>query len=143
MKSKFKSEKNKKTNNIKQCIKENEKKDIKIVMMTVTLTFKYLFTYFNHMYLYVLVNIIQKLYNKIHPNNILFLTLFLRWIHYLVLCCYFSQVLLLFSNTWRDTLTLSQVSNCDGVVFKIYLDHKFQCPQEGLNCKSLAYEVVT
>ena len=26
---------------------------------------------------------------------------------------------------------------------QIYLDHKFQWPQEGLNCESLAYEVVT
>ena len=33
--------------------------------------------------------------------------------------------------------------NCDGAVLKNYLDYKFQCPQEGLNCESLAYEVVT
>ena len=26
--------------------------------------------------------------------------------------------------------------NCDGVVLQIYLDHKFQWPQKGLNCKS-------
>ena len=32
---------------------------------------------------------------------------------------------------------------CNSVVLKIYLDHKFQWPQEGLNYKSLAYEVVT
>ena len=32
---------------------------------------------------------------------------------------------------------------CDGVVLEIYLDHKFQWPQEGLNCESLAYQVVT
>ena len=42
-----------------------------------------------------------------------------------------------------DTSTSSQVSNCDGAVPEIYLDHKFQWPQEGLNSKSLAYEVVT
>ena len=30
---------------------------------------------------------------------------------------------------------------CDGAVLKIYLDKKFQWSQEGLNCKSLAYEV--
>ena len=42
-----------------------------------------------------------------------------------------------------DTSTSSQVSNCDGVVLEIYLDHKFQWPQEGLNCEFLAYEVVT
>ena len=42
-----------------------------------------------------------------------------------------------------DTSTSSQVSNCDGVVLEIYLDHKFQWPQEGLNCESLACEVVT
>ena len=34
-------------------------------------------------------------------------------------------------------------SNYDGVVLKIYLNHKFEAPQEGLNCESLAYEVVT
>ena len=39
--------------------------------------------------------------------------------------------------------TPSQALNCDGVVLEIYLDHNFQWPQEGLNCKSLAYEVVT
>ena len=32
---------------------------------------------------------------------------------------------------------------CDGIVLEIYLDHKLQLPQEGLNCESLAYEVVT
>ena len=42
-----------------------------------------------------------------------------------------------------DTSTSSQISNCDGVVLDIYLDHKFQWPQEGLDCESLAYEVVT
>ena len=35
------------------------------------------------------------------------------------------------------------MKNCDGVVLEIYLDHKFQWPQEGLNCESVAYEVVT
>ena len=39
--------------------------------------------------------------------------------------------------------TPSQALNCDGVVLKIYLDHNFQWPQEGLNSKFLAYEVVT
>ena len=42
-----------------------------------------------------------------------------------------------------NTPTSSQVSNCDGVVLEIYLDHKFQWPQEDLNCESLAYEVVS
>ena len=42
-----------------------------------------------------------------------------------------------------DTSTSSQVSNCDGAVLEIYLDHKFQWSQEGLNCESLAYESVT
>ena len=41
------------------------------------------------------------------------------------------------------TLTSSQVSNRDGVVLEIYLDHIFQWPQEGLNCEPLTYEVVT
>ena len=31
----------------------------------------------------------------------------------------------------------------DGAVLEIYLDHKVKWPREGLNCKSLAYEVVT
>ena len=31
----------------------------------------------------------------------------------------------------------------NGIVLEIYLDHKCQWPQEGLNCKSLAYTVVT
>ena len=43
----------------------------------------------------------------------------------------------------RDTSTSSQVSNCDGVVLEIYFNHKLQWPQEGLNCKSVEYEVVT
>ena len=43
----------------------------------------------------------------------------------------------------RDTSTASQVSNSDRVVLEIYFDHKLQWPQDGLNCKSLEYEVVT
>ena len=46
-------------------------------------------------------------------------------------------------NKGYDTSILSQVSDCDGVVLEIYLDNKFQWPKEGLNCKSLAYEVVS
>ena len=42
-----------------------------------------------------------------------------------------------------DISTSSQVSNCDGVLLENYFDHKFQWPQEGLNCESLAYELVT
>ena len=42
-----------------------------------------------------------------------------------------------------DTSISSQVSNCDGVLLENYLYHKFQWSQEGLNCESLAYEVVT
>ena len=42
-----------------------------------------------------------------------------------------------------DTATSSQVPNCDGVMLEICLDHKFQWAQEGLNCESLEYEVVT
>ena len=33
------------------------------------------------------------------------------------------------------TSTSSQVSNCDSVVLEIYLDRKFQSPQEGLVSK--------
>ena len=40
-------------------------------------------------------------------------------------------------------LHVSEILNCDGVVLEIYLDHKFQRPQEGLNCEYLAYEAVT
>ena len=32
---------------------------------------------------------------------------------------------------------------CNGAVFEIYMDQKFQRLQEGLNCESLAYEAVT
>ena len=32
---------------------------------------------------------------------------------------------------------------CDSVVLEIYLDYKFQWPQEDFNCESLAYEVVS
>ena len=32
---------------------------------------------------------------------------------------------------------------CDGAVLEIYLDDKYQWPQGGLKCESLAYEVVT
>ena len=42
-----------------------------------------------------------------------------------------------------DTSSSSQASNCDGVLLEICLVHKFQWPQEGLNCESLAYKVVT
>ena len=38
---------------------------------------------------------------------------------------------------------LNIVLVCDGVVLEIYLDDNFQRRQEGLNCESLAYEVVT
>ena len=33
--------------------------------------------------------------------------------------------------------------HCNGVVLEIYLDHKFQWPQEGLNYEYFAYEVST
>ena len=49
-----------------------------------------------------------------------------------------------FENAWMkcwDISTSSEVSNCDGVVLEICLDHKFQWPQEGLKCGSLAYKV--
>ena len=35
-----------------------------------------------------------------------------------------------------DTSASRQVSNCDGVVLEIYVAHRFQWPQEGLNCES-------
>ena len=47
-----------------------------------------------------------------------------------------------YTNHDWDTSTLNQVSNCNGVMFEIYLDPKFQGPQEVLNCESLVYEAV-
>ena len=38
---------------------------------------------------------------------------------------------------------LKHLSNGDGVVLKIYLDQKFQWPQEGLNYERLAYKVAS
>ena len=35
------------------------------------------------------------------------------------------------------------LNDCDSVVLEVYLDHKFQWPQVGLNCESLKYDVVT
>ena len=38
------------------------------------------------------------------------------------------------------------IKHCDGVLLEVYLDQIFQgsnWPQEGFNCKSLAYELVT
>ena len=46
------------------------------------------------------------------------------------------------SFSW-DTSYSRKVSNCDSIELEIYLDHKFQWPQEGQSFKSLAYEVVT
>ena len=42
-----------------------------------------------------------------------------------------------------DISTSSHISNCDGAVLEIYLDHKSQQLQEGLDCKSLVQEVFT
>ena len=44
-----------------------------------------------------------------------------------------------------DNVEISEPSfiNYDGAMLEIYLDRKFQWPQEGLNCESLACEVVT
>ena len=47
------------------------------------------------------------------------------------------------NNLRGDTSTSSQVANCDGVMLEIYLDHKFQWPQESVNCESLAYKFIT
>ena len=44
---------------------------------------------------------------------------------------------------WNLDMCAQFISICDGVVLEIYLDHKFQWPQEGWNWESLAYEVVT
>lgn len=38
---------------------------------------------------------------------------------------------------------LFQTSNFDVALLQIYLDPKFQWQQKGLNCESVAYEVVT
>ena len=39
-----------------------------------------------------------------------------------------------------DSLALSRVSICNGVLLKICLDHKFQWPQACLNCESFVCE---
>ena len=47
---------------------------------------------------------------------------------------------------WKTTLVwneLSSSSSCDGAMHEIFLNHKFQWPQEGLNSEFIAYEVVT
>ena len=43
---------------------------------------------------------------------------------------------------WISALII-QVLNCDGAVFDIYLDQKFQLPHRCYNCESLAFKVVT
>ena len=48
----------------------------------------------------------------------------------LFICFFF-----LFFDTYR--LWKITFSVCDGIVLEIYLGHKFQWPQEGLNCESL------
>ena len=50
---------------------------------------------------------------------------------------HYQQVVVLNSNSKHKWV------NCDGDVLEIYLDHKFQWPQQVLNCKHLAYDVVT
>ena len=48
------------------------------------------------------------------------------------------------SNIVLDTYDeIKDILICDGAVLEIYSDHKFQQPQAGLNCESLAYKVVT
>ena len=62
-----------------------------------------------------------------------------------MLLCHFHKFLGPFWKQKRiwDTSTSRQVSDRDGFMLEIYLDHKFQWPQVGKNCESLAYEVVT
>ena len=64
-----------------------------------------------------------------------------------------TMPLLLFDvSTWQGRQKLQKTMNqdiksgilkFDGVVLEIYLDHRFQWPQECLKCESLTYEVVT
>ena len=54
----------------------------------------------------------------------------------------FRQEWLTYIDLCKDTSTSSQVSNWDGAVLEIYLDHKFQWLKDGLKCESLTYEVL-
>ena len=44
---------------------------------------------------------------------------------------------------FRKWFNASKLYLSNGVVFETYLDSRFQRPQEGLNCESLAYKVIT
>ena len=46
------------------------------------------------------------------------------------------------SVTYQSSESSDFITNCDGVMLEIYLDHKLRWLQEGFNCQSLAYEVV-
>ena len=53
----------------------------------------------------------------------------------------------MFSSQWSPQILflvvlMHLVFDCDGVVLEIYLDHKFQWQQEGLNCETIACEIV-
>ena len=54
-----------------------------------------------------------------------------------------SSLVQLYKQYWQRYFLLLLLLYCDGFVLEIYLHHKFQWPQEGLNCESLAYKVVT
>ena len=52
-----------------------------------------------------------------------------------------TEQYLYFHKHRRRILSAYVSTYCDGVVLEIYLDAKFQWPQEGLDCESLAYKV--
>ena len=66
----------------------------------------------------------------------------------LAIWVFFQEIILLkqLKGYWRYCRISDEfkivTENCDGALLEIYLDHKFQWPQEYLNCESLAYEVV-
>ena len=66
----------------------------------------------------------RKIYSCFSSSNGMFLNLGISWLESL------------------GNSSIFVIYNFDGVVLEIYLDHKFQWPQEGLNYECLAYEVV-
>ena len=72
------------------------------------------------------------LHTKSLPNPLGHRVLLVRWIRSTRIR-YLTTVV---ADLCWDTSTLSQVSNCDGVMLEIYLDHRFQWPREVLNCES-------
>ena len=50
-----------------------------------------------------------------------------------------SNTLNMFNNNTDTNFKTALKQFCDGVMLDNYFDHKFQWPQEGLNCNSLGH----